>query len=112
MDSDGLSLALSGLIIVFSGLLLVSLYILIVPRVLGAFERRRQVSRPNPAAKGTGIASESDLDPALLAAVAYVIHAEIEHELAASYQRITIQRDESQRVWSVAGKMRTLSTRM
>jgi hypothetical protein len=50
-------------------------------------------------------------DPLVRAAIAMVLQME-DFERVQDAQRITIQRDDAQDVWALAGKMRTLSKRM
>ncbi|HSJ07464.1 MAG TPA: OadG family protein [Longimicrobiales bacterium] len=114
LTGHGLGIAVTGMTVVFAGLVLVSLYIRVLPRVLeeaGGLARRR---RDRQATDSTVVpAALSSADPALLAAIGYVLQAEREHALALDDQRITLREDdEEQRVWTAIGKMRTLATRM
>lgn len=113
IEGNGFGITLVGMLIVFTGLVLVSLYISSLPRILNAMQRSRERREQRGAvtAKQPEDAALTD-EQALIAAIGYVIEAEIELGNLLDYQRITIQRDESQRIWAVAGKMRTLSTRM
>ncbi len=114
-EANGLGLLLTGMTIVFVGLVLVTMFIAIVPRAIRFAEQsRRKVVRKAPAHAVADVVADATavLDSALLAAVGFVIQAEMENQSLSEFQRITIQRDEKQQVWAVAGKMRTLSTRM
>jgi Na+-transporting methylmalonyl-CoA/oxaloacetate decarboxylase gamma subunit len=80
--SDGIPIAIAGLLIVFSALLLISLFIASLPRILGVVaklypevdETHSRQSHP-----------ESQLadDGAVLAAIGFVLHTEIQRQLAA-----------------------------
>ncbi len=132
--ANGFSVALTGMAIVFAGLILVSLFIAAIPRVLGRGESRVRdmarrgaawraehaaraagaVSRGPTSAGGTidGSATADKLPGELRAAIAYVLVAERERELALDRQHITLREGEEQRVWTAIGKMRTLATRL
>lgn len=112
---DGFGIAITGMIIVFAGLLLISLYIASIPKLFEWAGRQAERRKPRAQAADAGRMGQEPMlfeDEALLAAVGYVIRAELEQERARDLQRITIQHDESQRVWTAIGKMRTLSTRI
>lgn len=115
VTGHGLGIAITGMTVVFAGLVLVSLYIRALPRMLdasGGLARRRRERQAGDSAVAPAAALDS-ADPALLAAIGYVLQAEREHALALDDQRITLREDdEEQRVWTAIGKMRTLATRM
>ncbi len=109
---DGIGIAIVGMSVVFIGLLLIVFYISSIPRIFERMDRAKH-ARASGAKTAVRVAAPAPVDDlVLMAAIGYVLQAELEHEQAQDYQRITIQRDESQQVWSVAGKMRTLSTRL
>lgn len=117
INADGFGIALTGMSIVFAGLVLISLYITAVPKLFlwmdSLVQHTRSQPHPAPAPVQPPAARPLPLDDAqLLAAIGYVVAVEMEHQEAIDHQRITIQRDESQRLWVAAGKMRMLSTRI
>jgi hypothetical protein len=111
IDGDGAGLAITGMLIVFVGLILISLFIAALPRVLGwadaQVERRRR-----PLIQEKAVALSGIDDPIVRAAIGMVIEMEFAREESLDAQRITIERDEAQEVWTLAGKMRNLSRRM
>jgi Na+-transporting methylmalonyl-CoA/oxaloacetate decarboxylase gamma subunit len=115
ITGHGVGIAITGMTVVFAGLVLVSLYIRVLPRVLegaGGLARLRRDRQAKDSAAAPAAAWNS-ADPALLAAIGYVLQAEREHAIALDDQRITLREDdEEQRVWTAIGKMRTLATRM
>ena len=79
--SRGFAIAIAGLIIVFTALLLISLFIASLPRVLTA------VSRVWPETEEIHVRQsypESQVpdDGAVLAAIGYVLHTELQRQLA------------------------------
>lgn len=107
LDSDGIGLAIVGMIVVFAGLIFISLYIASIPALVDLLVRMRERrGETTPAAE-----KPCPEDAALRAAVGAVIQIEMDGADSLDRQRITIQRDASQHVWALAGKMRTLSTR-
>lgn len=115
---DGFGVAIVGLSIVFTALIFISLFVAALPRVLGwageQGRRRREqgTARVKKTEGAAEAARENGTDEALRAAIAYVIRMELEQDNVLDNQRITIQRDQTQRTWAVVGKMRTLSTRL
>lgn len=117
IEGNGLGMTLTGMFIVFSGLILVSLFVSMLPRIMSSLGhlrslRERRAIRAVEANPENESLQEADEQALLWAAIGYVVQAEMEQENLLDYQSITIKRDGSQRVWAVAGKMRTLSTRM
>jgi hypothetical protein len=111
VDGDGIGLAITGMLIVFTGLIVISLYIASLPRLLGWMDARMQMRLARSTPPAPEPASVAD-DLALVAAIAMVLQMERDFERVQDAQRITIQRDDAQDVWALAGKMRTLSKRM
>lgn len=115
IEGHGIGIAITGMLVVFSGLVLVSLFIAALPKVFELAGRPRPTFAPRMQAAGEGVMGKElslDIDPDLLAAIGYVLHAERERELALDDQLITLEHDEQQEVWTAIGKMRTLGTRM
>ena len=116
LDADGIGIAITGMLIVFSGLVLISLYIASIPSLLRRLESgfkkisEKRAVAPVPAVASLGGGTE--LTDEMLSAIAYVIHMEKEYEDAEDHQRITVQRDETNQVWAVTGRLRNLSNRM
>jgi|SRR5690606_28799865 Na+-transporting methylmalonyl-CoA/oxaloacetate decarboxylase gamma subunit len=116
LEGNGFGITLTGMLIVFSGLILVSFFVSMMPKIMASIERvrsfrERRAVRAAVANQGSESLQDAD-ELELWAAIGYVIQAEMEQENLLDYQSITIRRDASQQVWAVAGKMRTLSTRM
>ena len=128
LDGNGLGISVVGVLAVFTGLFLISIFITILPNLLKLtdklFEKlgiqsgghgHATVPKKKPEkikaspAKKPAEAEETDQD--LIAAIAYVIAAEAELEAMSDYTKLTIRRDDSQQIWGVAGRMRTLATR-
>ncbi len=80
-----LGLALTGLLIVFTALILISLFIALMPRVLGVLARiwpetdEPQVTAGHPE-------SQVPDNAAVLAAIGFVLHTEMQKQLAADQQ--------------------------
>jgi Na+-transporting methylmalonyl-CoA/oxaloacetate decarboxylase gamma subunit len=113
---NGAELAVAGMFVVFTGLALISLYIAAIPLAVRRVDamraiRKQRAAAPVALAPVRAVVAPAD-DLTLMAALAFVVQAEMERTNTIDDHRITIQRDESQRVWAVAGKMRTLSTRL
>ncbi len=109
LEGNGFGITLTGMLIVFSGLILVSFFVSMMPKIMASIERVRSFRERRAvraAVANQGSESLQDADELELWA------AEMEQENLLDYQSITIRRDASQQVWAVAGKMRTLSTRM
>lgn len=108
IDSNGIGITLTGMLIVFSGLLLISLFIVALPRVLELKERIvavRNISIPEPA--DTPETPPSDAE--IMAVISLVLHLETERSLGEGH-RVTISRQKRQgSIWASAGKMRSLS---
>jgi Na+-transporting methylmalonyl-CoA/oxaloacetate decarboxylase gamma subunit len=126
IDGNGVGISIVGILVVFTGLFLIFLFISSLPsflrRVDGLFSKLGIEShghgapdKPTTAKKTVDKVSKTEPaaspDSELAAVVAYVIAAELEHEALSDYTKITIRRDDSQQVWGVAGKMRTLANR-
>jgi oxaloacetate decarboxylase gamma subunit len=113
---NGVSITLSGMAIVFCGLILISLYIGFLPHFLawmdGWLDPKKRANRQKTKEKNTqSLPSSPTEDLDLLAAINYVIEAEIDQEDSMDNQRITMRRSEGQHDWYVAGKMRNISGR-
>jgi propionyl-CoA carboxylase beta chain len=109
-DNEALAVSLLGMSIVFTGLIVVSLFIVVLPKVLDAYDRYR-------ARRHGGETAEPEPDPAdqreadIAAAIAFVI----EHELGgdgSQLHRLTIRRTGAESIWRQAGQMRSLSTQL
>lgn len=125
IENNGVGISIVGILVVFTGLFMIFLFISSLPSILrhlDAFTSKLGIQghghggHAKPAADKKSAAKETKVAPAspdteLAAVVAYVIAAELEHEALSDYTKITIRRDDSQQVWGVAGKMRTLATR-
>jgi Na+-transporting methylmalonyl-CoA/oxaloacetate decarboxylase gamma subunit len=79
--SDGLAIAATGLFIVFTALILISLFIASLPRVLEAVSRIwPEVDEPH-ATQGHPESQVPD-DAAVLAAIGFVLHTELQKQVA------------------------------
>jgi len=124
IDGNGIGISIVGILAVFTGLFLIYLSISVLPRLLGIMHKiLRKIgyepsghahgSVPKPKVKKSLDTSTEPVneDEDLIAAIAYVIAAEAELEATSDYTKLTIRRDDTQHVWGVAGRMRTLATR-
>lgn len=108
VDGQGIEITVLGMVIVFSGLILVSLFIGLLPQTLVWYDQLRGADKKTAGAKPVAT-QESSIKDEIAAVVALVVHSELELD---PKQRITIQRGGERRsLWTVAGRMRTLSTR-
>lgn len=118
----GLSLALSGMFIVFSGLACISLFIALLPRILHAIHRTHDrrtraatltrdqaVAVPAAAAPATG---KADLDPATLAAITMVLHAEQERQTSQNLKVTLGIHGGLASPWALSSKMRVVPARI
>ena len=67
IDNQGISIAITGMLIVFVALCLISLFISILPRIVSALNNRF----PEPAEAAT---VSSSTDPAIVAAIGLALH--------------------------------------
>ena len=131
VDGNGIGISIVGVMAVFVGLFMIFLFISVLPHALKwtevVFEKLGIQSghghshghAPGPKAKAAKPKTEvkssdqpsSETDEELIAAIAYVIAAEAELEAMSDYTKLTIRRDDTQQIWGVAGRMRTLATR-
>jgi Na+-transporting methylmalonyl-CoA/oxaloacetate decarboxylase gamma subunit len=83
--SDGLAVAATGLLIVFTALILISLFIASLPRLL---ELVAQIWPETDEAHGHPSHPESQVadDGAVLAAIGFVLHTELQKQLAADQE--------------------------
>jgi len=102
---EGLSPAISGMLIVFMGLLLISGFIGLLPKALA---RLQKPPEPRPAPRP--MTPEVDgLDPATLTAIALVLHAEAERS-ASQGMKVTLPLTTSP--WALSSQMRILPSRI
>jgi len=128
VDGNGIGISIVGVLAVFIGLFLISMFITVLPTVLRftdkVFEKlgiqtgahghapvAKPKAKPKDTAAGKTLPATASEDESLIAAIAYVIAAETELEAMSDYTKLTIRRDDTQHVWGVAGRMRTLATR-
>ena len=124
IEGNGVGISIVGILVVFVGLFLIFLFISGLPGFLSrmdallaklGIENQGHGAHDKPTGDKKASAKEkvapASPDSELAAVVAYVVAAELEHEALSDYTKITIRRDDSQQVWGVAGKMRTLATR-
>jgi hypothetical protein len=125
IDANGISISVVGIVVVFFGLFLIFIFINSLPfllRIADALFSRVRIKSSDHGHGGHAIAttpktaepkskSNQKGDKNLAAAIAYVVAAELELEALSDYTKITIRRDDSQQIWGVAGKMRTLANR-
>ncbi len=68
VDGQGISIAITGMLIVFSALVLISSFIAVLPRALAAISHRFP-EPPDPAPAG-----DTTADPAVVAAIGIALH--------------------------------------
>lgn len=109
LDSNGITITITGMLIVFSGLLLISLFIIILPHALARLDRLlmgKTTSQPVV----TNVPEEPS-EQEIMAAISLAIHMELER-CGGDLQRITMQRrTPAGTFWNSAGKVRSLSNR-
>lgn len=111
LESHGIAITLTGMMIVFSGLVLISLFITQLPNLLSVYDRltTRKVREKKPVAEA--ITDEASPEDEIMTAIGLVIHLELER-LTGESQKITISRSSGPgSIWASAGKMRSLSQR-
>ena len=79
---EGTSIAIAGLLIVFSALILISLFIASLPRILVAVGHIWPEVRDGHREEGHTDSMVAD-DPAVLAAIGFVLHTEFQKQVAA-----------------------------
>ncbi len=111
LESHGIAITLTGMMIVFSGLVLISLFITQLPNLLSVYDRltTRKVREKKPVAEA--ITDDVSPEDEIMTAIGLVIHLELER-LTGESQKITISRSSGPgSIWASAGKMRSLSQR-
>ncbi|MCC5848389.1 MAG: OadG family protein [Verrucomicrobia bacterium] len=107
-DPRGIFLALTGVLIVFAGLAAISLFIALLPKILGGLERKsKEPESPNTTAvphTGGGY-----IDEGTLAAIGMVIRAETER-ISGSNLKVTLGFTQSS--WALSSKMRIIPGRI
>ena len=68
IDNQGISIAITGMLIVFTALVLISLFITLLPRIVSALNHRF----PEPAE--TAAVASASTDPAVVAAIGLALH--------------------------------------
>ena len=68
IDSQGISIAITGMLIVFTALVLISLFITLLPRIVSALNHRFPEPAELTAAPG------ASTDPAVVAAIGLALH--------------------------------------
>jgi len=104
-SDHGLSLALSGMLIVFTGLASISIFIAVLPKVLGLVDRKEKPS-PVPVARPAPV---DGLDDETLTAIAMVLHAEAERSVGSNL-KVTMGLNTSP--WALSSQMRVLPGRI
>ena len=69
IDGQGISIAITGMLIVFTALVLISLFITVLPRIVSALNRRYP-----PAPELSSITPTLSTDPAVGAAIGFALH--------------------------------------
>lgn len=108
IDPEGMTLALTGVLIVFAGLAAVSLFIALLPKVLETLKPKPKgplVTHTKPVPR----ASVGGLDDRTLAAITLVLQAEGER-MAGSNLKVTLGFQPSP--WALSNKMRVLPGRI
>lgn len=102
-DFDPIVFSVMGMLIVFSGLALISLYIVMLPRLLSLFEKKKQ---PESSGEVQQAASE---DEEILMAIAVALHLDQTND--AGEMKITWPRHQDASPWQHAGRIRGLAVR-
>jgi Na+-transporting methylmalonyl-CoA/oxaloacetate decarboxylase gamma subunit len=101
----GLSLAISGMLIVFIGLAAISICIALLPRALKLLEKKERQAPIQLIPMG----NSEDMSPAMLSAIAFVLHAEAER---AAGLNLKITLDLHPSPWALSNQMRQLPGRI
>lgn len=110
-DGSGWAIAMVGMSIVFVGLMSISIYIAVLPRILGLFSREKKAAVKTTPAKTPHIPTDG-MTVAQQAAVAYVIHMEKERLLDEG-TKVTIPiYGDAFSPWALSDKMRTFPTKV
>ncbi|MGA0333992.1 MAG: OadG family protein [Kiritimatiellia bacterium] len=107
IESDhGVSLAISGMLIVFGGLAAISICIGLLPLVLKKLEAKEKQAP----VKLVPLGREGQLlDPKMLTAIGFVLHAEAER---ASGQNLKVTLDLHPSPWALSSQMRVIPGRI
>jgi hypothetical protein len=107
IESDhGVSLAISGMLIVFGGLATIPICISLLPKVLRKLEKKEKQAPVRMVPLG----KEADLlDPGMLTAIGFVLHAEAER---ASGQNLKVTLDLHPSPWALSSQMRVVPGRI
>ena len=107
IDGHGIAISITGMLIVFSGLTLISLFIVALPKILALGGAEKKAAAAKAAVESAASAEPTEED--IIAVLALVLHAELEHSLG-EMTHLTISRQQrTGSVWASAGKMRSLS---
>lgn len=105
IDGHGVGISITGMLIVFSGLTLISFFITALPKMLAWVNKEAKA----PTKETVEVESTEPTEEDILAVLALVLHAEMEHSLG-EMTHLTISRQQrTGSVWASAGKMRSLS---
>ena len=112
ITGNGIGISLTGMAIVFTGLLLISIIIALLPRILAFVDSMTGEKKKEEVVSMSQIRHPMREGDELIAAIAMVLHAEIQRLSGEDTQRITIDRSLKQRsMWAASGNMKTFSRR-
>ncbi len=112
-----INISVPGMLIVFFGLLFISIYIWLLPKVLGLLSKKdiadkTIVNKTTPAITSEPITEEFDSDANDIASVIGLVLNFEQERLAIASEHITIARSTGQQsIWGTAGKMRSMPRR-
>ena len=95
-----------GMLIVFGGLSIISIYIVLLPKILGI---PGQVKSKRTAEKKTGEESDTADESEILLAITIALH--LDQTRDGQNQKITWQRHDTDSAWRTAGRIRGLAVR-
>jgi len=115
IQGNGMTISLTGMAIVFSGLIVITIFIKLLPKLLGlSFKKQQQETLPskNIAVPATGnsaeIAADEGDDKDIASLIGLVLHLEQERLFQTENQYITMDRYNSQQsMWGITGRMRS-----
>ncbi len=118
VQGNGMSISLTGMAIVFSGLIFITIFIQLLPIILG-LSLKRQKSESSSSkietvpATGSAIANSAEVaaddgdDKDIASLIGLVLHLEQERHFQSENQYITMDRYSQQSMWGITGRMRS-----
>jgi Na+-transporting methylmalonyl-CoA/oxaloacetate decarboxylase gamma subunit len=115
IQGNGMAISLTGMAIVFSGLIIITIFIQLLPKLLGLSFKKQQQETPSskttaaPAtANSAEIGDDEGDDKDIASLIGLVLHLEQERLFQTENQYITMDRNHSQHsMWGITGRMRS-----